>query len=811
MKITFTKLLSNLMIPVAFLLIMGSSLQAQWVLEVDIDGEVDQFAVGLADFGPRTADTISGPAIIGMDGSNNPRLGCEPLTTDLSGAFGILNRGECEFKRKAINAQNAGAIGLIVCNTLDELLNMPDAAGIPDEVNIQSVILTNSDCRTIRMAIDEGSEVNVSLFEIPLNVVWGGEDEPNSTFDGGLNDWTTGGPNADLWFHSMPIASTPVPPGWRQDASPNSHYDYSLNPNLDKFPRFYGTTTDRRIISNTVENGFAMIDMDSWNNTDGGDGAFTDNTPNAELISPVIDLSGFEEQGLALTFSQSTRLCCDGDTELIVQVSTDGFQSFSSFDVRDGQDLNAIDRDRRVTINLSDALADAADLSNFQIKFVYNSGSSHYFWMIDDVEIIELPAVNLEISDSQFPATAVCIPEAYIKDQEFEFAFAVANRGGADQDLIEGSVRVTNAATDEVLLTQTETISDFVRGTDTVFFFSETYVPSDLEIGTYIVTYSVRTPGAVDFDPSTNVVSYFFSVTDDIYANEDCSRTENLPALRATNVFTWYWGNAYYIGDLGDGDRKAVLDGVQGSVFLQGDSEWTTQELYMHVLKFREPGPEAFNNFDSDFPDDPTFHPDLEPIALGVISSELLNETGNGNIFELSWEDFFLLDGTFPDGPIELDQNHYYFFFLQIDEDGQEPFIFVGNNPGNIRTSPFRELLFASNGYSLFQVSSRRPVIRLRTSAVGTSVDGDIVEQTPMMIYPVPANNELNIDLNQNVNGNVNLEFYDTQGRLISNSVHLNSGSGTINADVSEFTSGNYILRVVTDNGVTTQQVIIVR
>jgi len=108
-------------------------------------------------------------------------------------------------------------------------------------------------------------------------------------------------------------------------------------------------------------------------------------------------------------------------------------------------------------------------------------------------------------------------------------------------------------------------------------------------------------------------------------------------------------------------------------------------------------------------------------------------------------------------------------------------------------------------------VASRRPAIRMRTEVVVNTADGPVVQDNPFLIYPVPASNELNIDLNLPTVEDVNIEVYDIQGRLLDRSLHSNIGTETIQKDVTEFRTGNYLIRIITENGVQTQQVIIVK
>jgi hypothetical protein len=59
---------------------------------------------------------------------SEPRLGCEPLTNsvdDIKGSIVVIARGECSFADKVAFAQDAGAAGVIIGNTGEDLLRMP--------------------------------------------------------------------------------------------------------------------------------------------------------------------------------------------------------------------------------------------------------------------------------------------------------------------------------------------------------------------------------------------------------------------------------------------------------------------------------------------------------------------------------------------------------------------------------------------------------------------------------------------------------------------------------------------------------------
>ncbi|NBB88213.1 MAG: hypothetical protein GVX96_00295 [Bacteroidetes bacterium] len=179
------KLLYGLFLP---FLMMPFFLNAQLVFEITSPPELaGQYPVGSALFGPSLSDTLTGSITAGEDGTMNPTLGCDSLTTDLSGSIGLLDRGDCAFNVKAENAQNAGATALIIANSANEIVNMP---GENPNVTIPSFLIQQSLSTQIRAALENG-DVEVNVFRIQQNIVWGGTDDPNSTFDGGLNDWTS--------------------------------------------------------------------------------------------------------------------------------------------------------------------------------------------------------------------------------------------------------------------------------------------------------------------------------------------------------------------------------------------------------------------------------------------------------------------------------------------------------------------------------------------------------------------------------------------------------------------------------------------
>ena len=86
----------------------------------------------------------------GLNAQGHPvsQEGCNPLTNDLTGKIAVIYRNTCNFSLKALNAQNAGAVGVIIINTDPEVVGMGAGTDAPS-VTIPVVMLTNFDGATL--------------------------------------------------------------------------------------------------------------------------------------------------------------------------------------------------------------------------------------------------------------------------------------------------------------------------------------------------------------------------------------------------------------------------------------------------------------------------------------------------------------------------------------------------------------------------------------------------------------------------------------------------------------------------------------
>lgn len=180
------------------------------------------------------------------------------------------------------------------------------------------------------------------------------------TFTTANGTWTTGGANGGVWKHSFYTTSGE----W--------------------------STGTAAFASTTAANGFMLFDADSLNFP------VSPNYVNStgELISPAIDLTGASSAKLQM--EQNFRWCCSGTHNINVSISSDGGTTWGTpidlipASVSANDDFQATTGSYDISANISGQAAG----NTIMLKFTWDgvgSASSHYFWNIDDIEIVDLP------------------------------------------------------------------------------------------------------------------------------------------------------------------------------------------------------------------------------------------------------------------------------------------------------------------------------------------------------------------------------------------------------------------------------------
>jgi hypothetical protein len=119
-------------------------------------GITGNYAVGTAGFGA----TLSSPGVTANLVQSTPADGCSALTNGaaISGKIALIDRGTCNFVVKVKNAQNVGAIGVVIANNTSGVVQM---GGSDNTITIPSVSISDSDGFTIKAQL--GAPVNATL------------------------------------------------------------------------------------------------------------------------------------------------------------------------------------------------------------------------------------------------------------------------------------------------------------------------------------------------------------------------------------------------------------------------------------------------------------------------------------------------------------------------------------------------------------------------------------------------------------------------------------------------------------------------
>ena len=139
-----------------------------------------------ASFGPDVADgSVTGRVVQAFDSSPSPTQACEPIrnSNEIEGNIALIDRGICFFVDKIRNAQDAGAIAVIVCNFEDNLVRMGAPANeSTNDIQIPSVFLQNSDCQVLKQVLDEGLTMRLG----PVVTDNAGPSFVSGSFDNGI-------------------------------------------------------------------------------------------------------------------------------------------------------------------------------------------------------------------------------------------------------------------------------------------------------------------------------------------------------------------------------------------------------------------------------------------------------------------------------------------------------------------------------------------------------------------------------------------------------------------------------------------------
>lgn len=155
---------------------------------------------GLAGFGPALPEEgVTGELVLVADNNGEETDGCSTIVnaSEVAGKIAVLRRGGCTFVEKVQNAQNAGAVAVVVVNNTSG--NPIEMGGSSFSIDIPSLMIRQNDGQEIIAALQNGTAITGSLHNP------GEEDFFDSSFDNsiviheyghGISNRLTGGPSS---------------------------------------------------------------------------------------------------------------------------------------------------------------------------------------------------------------------------------------------------------------------------------------------------------------------------------------------------------------------------------------------------------------------------------------------------------------------------------------------------------------------------------------------------------------------------------------------------------------------------------------
>ncbi|MGK0637859.1 T9SS-dependent M36 family metallopeptidase [Schleiferia thermophila] len=130
-----------------------------------------------AAIGPQLASNpVSGQLVLMNDGSVDSTLGCQNTQQNLQGKIVLIDRGSCTFASKILNAQQAGAIGVVVANNATG--NPIAMGGNGTGITIPSGMTTLGAGNVLKQLLNQYQAVYVTLSDSSLSF--------DSSFDNGV-------------------------------------------------------------------------------------------------------------------------------------------------------------------------------------------------------------------------------------------------------------------------------------------------------------------------------------------------------------------------------------------------------------------------------------------------------------------------------------------------------------------------------------------------------------------------------------------------------------------------------------------------
>ncbi len=849
-----------------FLLLGVTGMYAQQVNAVVVEAPADIAGVYRVVqpnpiWGPSQEEDLSGPATFVIDEAGETTDACEGGIENVQDRIAFIDRRNCAFTDKVLNAQDGGAIAVVICNNVGvhQLNNMPptDEAGL---VTIPVFAMSQNDCNTLRVNLEGDVEVTLTYScdpPVDPTVIWGNE-TGQGDFSNGLGDWRV-----------------------VTDASSDTSWFWTIG---DGLPGAF--TANAFVAEGSACNGYMAFPSDFYDNNGdldpntGGPAEGSGPCPNSgvegrfcvgSLFSPEIDLSGSTVENLACRvyhdwgyfYAGSTALITsyDGgttwpDTSYITIGAQPVFRGNPEVRAIDGCDLQTEDINERGEGIYTIPIPGYDNQGTVMLQFRHHGG--YYHATIDDVQLIDDVFTDIEVLTSfvgRNPASAIPLSQT----NDIPLHVDIINQGNTTVDNVMIQAEAVGPSGVEFSTVNSNFMAQparcFLNENST---FTDVFRPS--EIGDYRVTYRNITDN--DQVEANDTVSFNFEMTDEIWRSADkpAPDAENQhrqiftglvsdePGAAGWCGFDWAMaynfflpnGDGHYMTDVrfgvnfrgeNSGDIKVYLyewDASPASLDPDGDpltAGWLVAAEDLVLVGAM--GDNGFNSLENSRPMTSLLG-DQSDILIGMAAVNPANGeplVENGELV-----------------PLALKSNQHYslVFVMNPDAGADGELDFIANNAraGSAydydATNFALEVLGRTERYGArvacnlidggnfdTELSSiiyntaatNEPWIEMTiTDQISDTEDLLDVSENILEVFPNPASEVLIIDIDLvQTSPEVSFELMNLNGQLVKRIVHDNVNAGRFNMTVSDLPSGVYTLNTRSEAGFISKKVVITK
>ena len=279
--------------------------------------------------------------------------------------------------------------------------------------------------------------------------------------------------------------SNGIPSDWQDhyftssgNIAPWEYRGLNTSPDLNIGSRgAYSDSLQTPIQSSTNSNGFIIFDSDYYDNSgvagNFGNGPYPCdmNGHIGVLETPVIDCSNYSS--LTLNVHSNFRYFA-GESK--IAFSSDGGLNYTDT-VRVNQNvaLNTPPSDELLSFVLPQSMWSSSQL---KMQFIYDGtidnggGFGYYFWMIDDIQLIETPAYDADIIETLYAENTLEYPIKPLSQASYfnpySFGSVLQNTGGQDLDSLILHVDVYTSSSNQIWTGTSSTYNLLVGETDTL-------------------------------------------------------------------------------------------------------------------------------------------------------------------------------------------------------------------------------------------------------------------------------------------------------------------------------------------------------